>query len=432
MSGCLTVGKLVVTGAENGSLTDAFGRLRVSNPTTLYDFNSVFSKSPFLFEETPSNSTIHILDSYVSMQVGSLTPRIVRQSYEYISYQPGKSRLVFMTGVLNSSPVAGVVSRIGSFDEASDKTVVAGGGNGFFFELDGTTLYVVKRFSTNNVGQTDVRVAQVAWNIDPLDGTGPSGITLNDYSKALIFVIEQEWLGVGDVRMGLVDNNKIIYVHSFKHFAALPKPYNRMAKLPLRYEIKTDGSNSGEMRMMCGTVISEGGYMPLGHIHSVGRGTNWFSLVDNSERPILSLRLKNSFNRVTVRLRSLSVITGSNETYFYRVLRLSSASLLGTSQSGGLVWLDSGIGSATEYNLNAETITVPNDVAIMGSGYLSQQGNQIPDITFLGNDSDLVSQYPLVSHINGESFLYVVTAKIFNIQSNRNIAAEISFVEVFE
>jgi len=111
---------------------------------------------------------------------------------------------------------------------------------------------------------------------------------------------------------------------------------------------------------------------------------------------------------------------------------LSSASLLGTSQSGGLVWLDSGIGSATEYNLNAETITVPNDVAIMGSGYLSQQGNQIPDITFLGNDSDLVSQYPLVSHINGESFLYVVTAKIFNIQSNRNIAAEISFVEVFE
>ncbi|MEY2912554.1 MAG: Puniceispirillum phage, partial [Cyanobacteriota bacterium] len=63
-----------------------------------------------------------------------------------------------------------------------------GAANGFYIERDGTSAYFVERSSVTGV-VTNTQVAQADWNQDPLDGTGPSGLTL-DSSKAQILYMD--------------------------------------------------------------------------------------------------------------------------------------------------------------------------------------------------------------------------------------------------
>jgi hypothetical protein len=62
----------------------------------------------------------------------------------------------------------------------------------------------------------NTRVAQADWNQDPLDGTGPSGLTL-DSSKAQILYMDIEWLGLGTVRTGFIINGAFVPCHNFDH-----------------------------------------------------------------------------------------------------------------------------------------------------------------------------------------------------------------------
>lgn len=105
----------------------AFGRQRTAQPFTLFDMNSILGRDPIrMVEDISGSATIagHS-NSYVLMTVPATNgDRAIYQSREYIPYQPGKSRLAYMTGVLiGDSNASNAVSRIGSFD----------GENGHFF-----------------------------------------------------------------------------------------------------------------------------------------------------------------------------------------------------------------------------------------------------------------------------------------------------------
>lgn len=154
------------------------------------------------------------------------------------------------TGVIGS-PVVNLTKRIGAFDA----------NNGVFFELSGSTLNVGIR-----KGASDTKVAQDSWNIDKLDGTGVSGLTL-DISKAQIFVVDYEWLGVGRVRFGFVINGNIYYCHQSLHANIATSVYMSTPNLPVRYEIVSTGG-VGSLQQICCSVMSEGGLEPLGILRS--------------------------------------------------------------------------------------------------------------------------------------------------------------------
>ena len=426
----------------SSQFTDGFDRLRISSPYSLFDFNSVFGKQPSLFQELPNGSATHDSDSYISMPVTSGgTTQIRRQSYEYISYQSGRSKLMFFTGVLNVTPASAVVANIGCFDDANDKTTVAGGGNGLFFQLNGTNLFVVLRYSTDNSGQTDISVRQNNWNIDPLNGKGPSGVTLDDFSKNYIFVIEQKWLGVGSVRFGIVHNNVIHYCHEFSNFAENNIPYNRMAKLPVRYEIVTFGANNGEMRMQCGTIMSEGGYQPVGRQWAAGLGYTFRTAQNTGLKPMFAIRLKSAFNRTTVKLRSLIIsVDGSvGRDIHWQLIRLPNASrLTGASwvaaeRINGAAAAPSPPLTGLEYDISSTAISLSGavDYVVMQGGYV--QGRQV-EIPFLNSDVDIASTPPLVSNIEGESFVYVVVAIVRGGGGSGNtpVGVEMGWVEITE
>jgi hypothetical protein len=104
-------------------------------------------------------------------------------------------------------------------------------------------------------------VAQADWNLDPMDGTGPSGHTL-DMEVAQILLIDFQFLGVGLVRVAFDIDGQVVPVHAFANANRLDiQPYMRTASLPLRYEITNTGATvaGATLQAICCQVMSEGG-----------------------------------------------------------------------------------------------------------------------------------------------------------------------------
>ena len=99
MSTCENVnignGQLVTFGGNN---LDAFGRLRVSNPLTIFDSKNIMSKNSLFDESTANGGTVTYTanKSTVNLNVTeAANSKTIRQSKRVMSYQPGKSLLIF-------------------------------------------------------------------------------------------------------------------------------------------------------------------------------------------------------------------------------------------------------------------------------------------------------------------------------------------------
>jgi hypothetical protein len=265
---------------------DAFSRLRVSQPTALFDSQFQYGIEPLQWESivTAGGTAAAVANSSsVLMTVSTNGDAIVRQSHRYFRYQPGKSQAAIFTGVMGAIK-ANTRQRIGYFDAQ----------NGLFFEQDGTNLRVVQRsFVTGSA--IDTAVNQSAWNLDKLNGTGPSGITV-DMSKAQVFIIDLQWLGVGRVRLGFDIGGIIVYCHQFMNANALTSVYMGTANLPVRYELTMTGATTATtMLQICQSVISEGGFeSERGYLFTANNTVT--PITATTRRPILSMRPKASFN----------------------------------------------------------------------------------------------------------------------------------------
>jgi hypothetical protein len=264
--------------------TDAFGRLRVSNPYTLFDGGTRYFDNTYKWDQVDTGAaTSSFLPNESSILMNATgAGSAIRQTKQVFSYQPGKSLLVLLTFVMNT-PTAGVTQRAGYF----------GAENGVYFEVAGTTKNLVIRKSTSgSVDDTTEKFPQNLWNGDKLDGTGASGITL-DVTKAQIFWTDIEWLGVGTVRCGFVVNGQFIVCHSFHHANILNKVYMTSATLPLRYELISTGP-AAAMRAICSTVMSEGGYGNRSFTRAIGTPLTGKNLSATAWRPLVCLRMKST------------------------------------------------------------------------------------------------------------------------------------------
>lgn len=298
--------------AANSPSIDAFSRWRVSVPQTLFDtVNEYDTSATFWSSETVGGGLITHLpnESSVNLTVaGVLNDRVIRQTYEYYKYQPGKSQLVVLTAVVGAA-TAGVRKRLGYFDAR----------NGVFFEQTGAGLRLILRSFTGGV-VSDTPFAQAAWNVDPLNGSGPSGVTL-DPTKANIFWIDIEWLGVGRVRAGIWGPDGMpILCHEIRNANANPTVYMTTATLPLRYEVEnTAGGNAGTLKQICSTVLTEGesGNVVKPYYFGAGATSN---LGVTARQAVFSIRPRLTFNGLTNRIRvipqDLGLIVTTNDAYW--------------------------------------------------------------------------------------------------------------------
>lgn len=296
-----------VTVQFGGAQLDAFGRLRVSNPYSLFDSQNRYQKDPQFDESTATggSSTLLTNESTVRMDVTTASgSKCVRQTFRSMHYQPGKSHLVLATFVMNAGKT-NLRQRVGYFNAD----------NGVFFQQDGTTKsFVLRSYVTGAV--SDARTEnQSGWNGDKLDGTGPSGITL-DVTKDQILFMDFEWLGAGNVRCGFIINGQFIICHTFQNANVISNVYMTTAILPVRYEIENTGvtASSSSLKQICSTVMSEGGYNTVVS-PSVVRRTTQLSNIGTTFLPLASIRLKSTRLGAVVLPDTYEFLPVTNQNY---------------------------------------------------------------------------------------------------------------------
>ena len=352
---------------SNSPNLDSFGRLRVSDPFTLfdsshrYDDNGLWSTSASTGGAAVFDGNQGLINLNVTSSSGS---EVIRETTKVFSYQPGKSLLVISTFVMSPSKT-GLRQRIGYY----------GAANGYYLEQNNSTVSFVERSSVTGV-LVNSGITQSNWNVDKMDGTGPSGIIL-DLTKAQILFMDLEWLGVGTVRIGFVIDGNFYVCHKFHHANIIPTTYITTASLPLRYEITNTGVTSGAstLKQICNTVLSEGGYQLNGLQQAIGIPvtTPRTLAVAGTFYPIVSIRLKTSPNRLDAIIicTAISVMATSTGHYNWQVVAA------GTTTGGS--WVSAGTGSSVEYNI---TGTAFAGGRILASGFfsVSNQGSTQVDI----------------------------------------------------
>jgi hypothetical protein len=352
--------------------SDAFGRLRTSSPLTLFDSshrysdNSLWSTLTGGTTTTSASAVFNQNQGLVDLKVNALSgSKLYRETTKVFAYQPGKSLQILNTFTFNSAK-SGLRQRVGYY----------GNDNGIYLELDDSTLYIVERsLVTGSVISN--RIAQSQWNVDRLDGTGPSGITL-DITKAQIMFMDIEWLGLGTVRAGFVINGQFVPCHYFHHANIISTTYITTASLPLRYEIenKSDTSSSSVLKQVCSTVISEGGYELRGLQQAIGTAITAPKAlaVAGTLYPVVTIRLKSTRLDGIVILTALSIMGVDTGIYNWQIIAS------GVTTGGSGTWVSASSASSVEYKLDATGITGGR---VLASGFLTSNAQGATSIDIL-------------------------------------------------
>jgi hypothetical protein len=323
---------------------DAFGRLQVSEPYTLFDSQNRYATDNQFDTALTGTGTTSFLtnEAAVNMEVTSGgVGSVVRQSYRSLPYQPGKGLLVLATFVMSSSTSANLTQRAGYFNSE----------NGVFFQKVGSTLSFVLRSFVTGVASDARTVNQSSWNGDKLDGTGPSGITL-DVSKAQILWMDFEWLGVGSVRCGFVINGIFYLCHTFNNANIISNVYMTTATLPMRYEITSvTAAVAASMKQICSTVISEGGYQQTSVEHTARMiNLTAASYLTTTFKPLVSIRLASTALGAVVIPFNINFLPSTADNFEVALIKNGT---LATTPSWAAVDTDANV----QYDIGSTSIT---------------------------------------------------------------------------
>lgn len=392
-------------GISDGANLDSFSRLRVSQPAPRFTFSFFYDTQPLLFSTLTASGGTVTHDSNKKAAVLSCTTTTNSSakiaSKKYISYYPGISHLVLLTG--NFKDAATNVKKI--FGQYTDD-------NGFFVMLNGSTLSVNVRSKISG-SVVDTSVAQSSWNIDKLDGTGASGITL-DLSKQQIILFDYQWLGAGRVRFGFNVDGQIIYCHQFEHANNLDVLYSQSATLPLRAEIINLGSSAATLELTCGSVIEEGISPAHGILRSVNSGTTSRAFTGTgSVLPVIALRKSSTYKEMMIEVSSVCIFGSTVDDFLVEIY------LNPTLTGGSWVAADGG----AEVN---KTATAKTGGTLIRSFYLraSAASDSSWDAELSGSQNTVIG-----TNLDGTSDIFAVV--LTNITSTAAAYATINYQENF-
>lgn len=334
--------------ALGGTNLDAFGRLRVSDPLTLFDSQLQYNTGSLIYETvtTGTGAASHNPnESSVTMTVAAGGDSVVRQSRQYMRYKPGKSQFVLLTGLFGATPTNDLIRRLGYFDAQ----------NGIFLQQDSGGLKWVRRSYATGAA-VDEAVAQASWSTN-----GFSGL---DVTKTFLAFIDMEWLGVGQVRCGFFTGGQAVIAHVFNS-SPIAVPYMTTANLPVRYEISSAATETGTMKQICAAVVSEGGFESELGYPQARDNTAAGESISTTETPIIAIRPKATFNSIvnrgTIVPESVDVFASASACYrvWFNAATTTAAS-----------WVSQGTNSIAEYDI-ASTAFSSSGAELITSGFVA-------------------------------------------------------------
>lgn len=345
----------------------------------LFDFEFLGQDNRLLWYQTLAGSatgTINTAGDALNMTCTTASgDQVIRQT-QRIMGQSGVSMIWQITcnmGAIKTN----VRQRAGIFDS----------NDGYFFEQNGTNLRVVYRTSTSG-SPVDTAVEQSNWNVDKLDGTGTSGITLTTSNVNTYFIT----YNLDYIQFGIIVNGQAYYCHRINGANILTVSSIVSYNLPIRTEITNTGTASSSTTFVLygAAAFASGGTAPFGVNRAVDLGITG-KTVPNTLTPLISLRLKSSNIRNVIIPQNFTLILSSSQSVLFQVIfngTLTGASFATTP----------GTNTITEYDTSATAISGGD---IIYSGYSSGSGNSGTPLA--GSSTDVTNLLKISSNIAGTS-----------------------------
>lgn len=262
---------------------DSASRLRTSTPATLFEHNNQFGTNPIKWDKATSGTgsiTDTTATSTTALATGGTASgaQAVRATRVYYRYQVGKSLYLGMSFNFGAG-VTGCSKRVGFYDIS----------NGIYLEQNGTTINITVRSQG-----IDVATPSTSWNVDKLDGTGPSKVVFNPLGTQDFRV---DFLGGFGMRFYLYYNGVFWLVHTIENSnitSPPPIPGPASLNLPVRQEIinTTTVSSASSFNVYNANVMSEGIEQNLpAYSFSASNGITTIALT-TTPKPVLSIQAK--------------------------------------------------------------------------------------------------------------------------------------------
>ena len=223
--------------------TDAGGRTRVSEITTLFDGKCLGQDNTKIWENvgtgTPSFSN-NIAG--MSVTAGQYQIRRGRQVTPYFS---GKSQIIETT-FDNMGSQAGVAKSVGYFSSTETAPYSA--------NKDGFWLQVLES------DQISIEIAKNGVSVASIPFTSWDNYELlknYDFNKFSILVFSYLWLGGSSLTLHIKTEDGFVLAHTFDHASINTGTFIESPNHSVRYEIRST-TGAGNMNAICSTVATEG------------------------------------------------------------------------------------------------------------------------------------------------------------------------------
>lgn len=288
---------------------DAFGRLRTAEVTSLIEVSQVYDKRPYIVDEVTGGTVTSIHDlgnSQVIMSGAGDNSYVIRQTFNYAIYQPGKSQ-IFEASFGNFQIQSNVVKRVGQFTSDSASTYNTNF-DGYFLESNGISNTI--SFQVWKSGSLTFSADTSTWNNNEFD---PTNIT---WSLSQLMQVDFQWLGVGRIRFYMIFSGSPYLMYEHTGTNNLSNVYMTSPNKPIRYELKTFGG-TGSFNMICSQVSLEGTInqlvIPLGVVGPQNAIT--FSTA-NQKYPFIGIKMSPNYKDISPILRNISILNTSNDNYY--------------------------------------------------------------------------------------------------------------------
>lgn len=351
---------------------DAFGRLRVSEITSLLEITHVNSDG-LLFEDqvtTGTTSSTWDQDNAQIIMSGDGNSYVIRQTFRKAPYQPGKSQL-FEASFSNFEIQENVIKRVGAFTTStSSLTEYDTDYDGFFLESNGITNEI--SFQVWRTGNLSFSAATTSWDSTQID---PSSI---DWSLTNLIFVDFQWLGVGRIRFGMVIEGVLYFFSQNWGVNNLTNVYMSSPNKPIRHEIRTYG-DPGQFNKICSQLSQEGSINALNIPVGVFRTSSVSLATSGIKYPVIGYRIDPNYPNISPTLLGVSILTTTNDDY---ILTLEKNPTISGSYS-----YSSSTNPTIQYMITNGTPTISSSGLIMSTFY--GEGNSSNSTVFALKDSEL-------------------------------------------
>jgi len=322
----------------------------------LFDFRFLGQDNKLLWYEAVTGagaSTFSTATNELSMNTtnGTSGNEVVRQT-QRIMGQSGAPNIFIVNCTLGAKKT-NVRQQAGAFD-AND---------GLFFEQDISNLKVVYRTSISGA-PVDTAINQSAWNVDKLDGTGNSTITLDTSKNNIYFTINT----FNYLQFGVIISGSAYFCHQIATNNTTVDAAFATRNFPIRIVITNTGAATGNTTLLveaCSAYAS-GGTTPFGIVRAADLGITG-KTIGASLTPLISIRLKNSNIRNKLLVQNMNMILSASQTVYV-------ALIFNGALTGSAFATTSGTNTISEFD-SAATAISGGDVIFSTYTSGSGQGN---------------------------------------------------------